>query len=56
MLGNRVSYVAEQPCEAAPPPLQVKSPAPLPVTEKPDPPKESAWEGIKRRWHAWRGK
>jgi hypothetical protein len=57
MQGNRVSYVAEQPCEAAPPPLEVKSPAPLPVGEKPaDPPKESTWEGIKRRWHAWRGK
>jgi hypothetical protein len=57
MQGNRVSYVAEQPCEAAPPALEVKSPAPLPVAEKPaDPPKESTWEGIKRRWHAWRGK
>jgi hypothetical protein len=55
--GNSVRYAAEQPCEAAPPPLEVKSPAPLPVAEAPSaPPKESTWEGIKRRWKAWREK
>jgi Bacterial SH3 domain len=55
--GNSVRYTAEQPCEAAPPPLEVKSPAPLPVAEtSAAPPKESTWEGIKRRWKAWRGK
>jgi hypothetical protein len=54
--GNSVRFNAEQSCEAAPPPLEVKSPAPLPVAESPAAPKESTWEGIQRRWKAWRGK
>jgi hypothetical protein len=57
--GNSVRFTAEQPCEAAPPPLEVKSPSPLPVAENANPAapgKESTWEGIRRRWKAWRAK
>ena len=45
--GNSVRFAAEQPCEAPPEPLEVKS-APLPVAAAPAaPPKAGIWERIK---------
>ena len=55
--GNSVRFASQEACEAPPEPLQVKSAAPLPVAEAPvAAPKTGIWEGIKRRWHALRGR
>ena len=48
--GNSVRFASEQPCEAPLPPLEVKSPAPLPVTGPAAPPKESLWQRLKHRF------
>jgi hypothetical protein len=55
--GNAVRFATEQPCEVPPPPLEVKSPAPLPVPQDAaEAPKESLLESLKKRWHKLRGK
>jgi hypothetical protein len=57
LMTNLVRFASEQPCEPPLAPLEVRSPAPLPVTAAPAvPPKEGAWESLKRRWKAWRKK
>jgi hypothetical protein len=57
LLGTTVRFAGEQACEAPAPPLEVKSPAPLPVAPVPEPPaKQGVWESVRRRWQAWRGK
>jgi hypothetical protein len=52
LAGNSVRFASEEACEAAPPALQVTSPAPLPVVATESaPPKESLWQSLKRRLH-----
>ena len=57
LMGTAVRFASEQPCEPPSPPLEVKAAAPLPVAgSPPEAPRESAWDRLKRRWRAWRGK
>jgi Bacterial SH3 domain len=56
LMTNLVRFAGEQPCEAPPPPVEVKSPAPLPVAAAEPPPKQGWLDGLKRRWRSWRSK
>jgi SH3-like domain-containing protein len=51
---ERIRFVGEQPCEAAPPPVTIQASAPLPDGSKSTAaqPKESVWARMKRRWHS----
>jgi hypothetical protein len=58
LMSNLVRFASEQPCEAPAPPMEVKPSVVLPVVAEAPvvPPKEGFLDGLKRRWHAWRGK
>ncbi len=53
VIGVAIRFAGERPCEAPQPPANVKSPAPIAVTESgAPPPQESFSDRMKKRWHS----